>query len=63
MLAFLVTIGGTAYGAVTMMALGEAAGVRTMSDDTFQHQVSGVIHANDDGVYIAHATGIRRSPR
>jgi hypothetical protein len=58
MLAFLVTIGGTAYGAVTLMAIGEAAGVRTMSDDTFHHQVfPGVIHANDDGVYIAHATG------
>jgi hypothetical protein len=58
MLAFLVTIGGTAYGAVTLMALGEAAGVRTMSDDTFQHEVfPGIIHANDDGVYIAHATG------
>jgi len=58
MLAFLVTIGGTAYGAVTLMALGEAVGVRTMSDDTFRHQVfPGVIHANDDGVYIAHATG------
>jgi hypothetical protein len=58
MLAFLVTIGGTAYGAVTLMALGEAAGVRTMSDDTFQHQVfPGILHANDDGVYIAHATG------
>jgi hypothetical protein len=58
MLTFLVTIGGTAYGAVTLMALGEAAGVRTMSDDTFQHQVfPGIIHANDDGVYIAHATG------
>jgi len=58
MLAFLVTIGGTAYGAVTLVALGEAAGVRTMSDDTFQHQVfPGIIHANDDGVYIAHATG------
>jgi hypothetical protein len=58
MLASLVTIGGTAYGAVTLVALGEAAGVRTMSDDTFQHQVfPGIIHANDDGVYIAHATG------
>ena len=58
MLAFLVTIGGTAYGAVTLVALGEAAGVRTMSDDTFQHQVfPGIIHANDDSVYIAHATG------
>jgi len=58
MLAFLVAIGGTAYGAVTLVALGEAAGVRTMSDDTFQHQVfPGIIHANDDGVYITHATG------
>ena len=58
MLAFLVTIGGTAYGAVTLMALGQAAGVRTMSDDTFRHQVfPGIIHANNDGVYIAHATG------
>jgi hypothetical protein len=56
--AFLVTIGGTAYAAVTLMSLGEAAGVRTMSDDTFQHQVfPGIIHANDDGVYIAHASG------
>ena len=58
MLAFLVTIGGTAYGAVTLTALGEAAGVRTMSDDTFRHHVfPGIIHAADDGVYIAHATG------
>lgn len=58
MLGFMVTIGGTAYAAVTMTALGEAAGVRTMSDDTFLHQVfPGVIHANDDGTYIAHATG------
>lgn len=57
-LAFLVTVGGAAYGAVTLMALGEAAGVRTMSDDTFRHQVfPGILHANDDGVYIAHATG------
>ena len=58
MLGFLVTIGGTAYGAVTLVVLGEAAGVRTMSDDTFQHAVfPEVIHANSDGTYIAHATG------
>jgi hypothetical protein len=58
MLAFLVTIGGTAYGAVTLVTIGEAAGVRTMSDDTFQHEVfPGIIHANSDGSYIAHATG------
>jgi hypothetical protein len=58
MLGFLVTIGGTAYAAVTLLAIGEAAGVRTMSDDTFQHQVfPGVIHGNDDAVYVGHATG------
>jgi hypothetical protein len=57
-LAFLVTIGGTAYAAVTLATLGEAVGVRTMSDDTFQHEVfPGILHANSDGTYIAHATG------
>ena len=58
MLGFLVTVGGTAYAAVTMVAVGDAAGVRTMSDDTYQHQVyPGIIHANSDWTYIAHATG------
>jgi hypothetical protein len=58
MLGFLVTIGGTAYAAVTMVAIGDAAGVRTMSDDTYRHQVyPGIIHANSDWTYIAHATG------
>jgi len=29
-----------------------------MSDDTFQHEVfPGILHANSDGTYIAHATG------
>ena len=58
MLGFVVTVGGTAYAAVTMVAIGDAAGVRTMSDDTFRHQVyPGIIHANSDWTYIAHATG------
>jgi hypothetical protein len=58
MLAFLVAMGGTAYAAVTLGALGLADGVRTMSDDTYRHQVySGVLHANGDGTYIMHATG------
>jgi hypothetical protein len=57
-LGYLVTIGGTAYAAVTLVAIGLAAGVRTMSDDTFHHQVyPGIIHANSDGTYITHATG------
>jgi len=54
----LVSLGGVAYAAVAMGAIGLAAGVRTMSDDTYRHQVySGVIHANNDGTYIMHATG------
>jgi hypothetical protein len=58
MLGSLMAIGGTGYAAVTMMSIGLAAGVRTMSDDTFRHQVyPGIIHANSDGTYIAHATG------
>ncbi len=58
MLGSIVTIGGTAYIAVTMGAVGLAAGVRTMSDDTYRHRVfPEVIHANSDGTYIMHATG------
>jgi hypothetical protein len=58
MLGSLITIGGTGYAAVTMVSIGLAAGVRTMSDDTFRHQVyPGIIHANSDGTYISHATG------
>jgi hypothetical protein len=58
MLGSIVTIGGTAYIAVTMGAIGLAAGVRTMSDDTYRHQVfPEVIHANSDGTYVMHATG------
>jgi hypothetical protein len=57
-LSTVVTIGGTAYAAVTMAAFGLSVGVRTMSDDTFQHQVyPGIIHAADDGTYLMHATG------
>ena len=54
----LVTIGGTAYAAVAMAATGLSAGVRTMSDDTYNHEVfPGIIHAANDGVYIMHVTG------
>lgn len=58
MLGFVVTIGGSAYAAVTLVAIGDADGVRTMSDDTFRHQVyPGILHANSDWTYVAHATG------
>lgn len=58
LLSTVVTIGGTAYAAITMAALGMEAGVRTMSDDTYQHEVfPGIIHAADDAGYVMHATG------
>jgi hypothetical protein len=58
MLGFLVTIGGASYAAVALGAIGLAAGVRTMSDDTYRHQVyPDIIHANSDGTYVMHATG------
>jgi hypothetical protein len=58
MMGSLVTIGGTAYAAVAMAATGLSAGVRTMSDDTYHHEVfPGVIHAANDAVYIMHVTG------
>jgi hypothetical protein len=47
------TIGGTAFAAAGVCLIGIAAGIKTMSDDTYQHQVySGVIHAAGDASYI-----------
>lgn len=58
MLASLITIGGTAYAAVAMAVIGLADGIRTMSDDTYHHEVyGGIIHAANDGTYVMHATG------
>ena len=65
MLGFFVTIGGTAYGAVTLMVLGEAAGVRTMSDDTFQHRGLSWGHPRERATAPTSPTqlGLRRSRR
>lgn len=53
----LTTIGGAVYAAVAMAAIGLEMGIRTMSDDTYQHQVfPEVIHAADDAGYVMHAT-------
>ena len=58
MLGSVVGIGGSIYIAVAMAAIGLADGIRTMSDDTYHHQVySGIIHAANDGTYIMHVTG------
>ena len=52
-LSTLVTIGGTAFVAAGVSMIGVADGIKTMSDDTYQHQVySGVVHAAGDAAYI-----------
>jgi len=52
------TIGGTIYAALAFIAIALNAGIRTMSDDTYQHRVyPALIHAADDAAYLIHATG------
>jgi hypothetical protein len=54
----LATIGGAAYGTLTLAALGVEVGIRTMSDDTFHHTVyPPLIHAADDAAWMMHAAG------
>jgi hypothetical protein len=53
-----VTIGGGVYAAVAFASIAVNSGIRTMSDDTFRHQVyPDLIHAADDVGYVMHATG------
>ena len=57
-LATLAAIGGAIYAALGLAAFSLEAGVRTMSDDTFHHQVfPEVIHAADDASWMIHAAG------
>src|SRR5690349_7278435 len=57
-LSTIVLVGGTVYVAVAMAGIAIADGIRTMSDDTYQHQVySGVIHAASDASYLLVTTG------
>jgi hypothetical protein len=52
-LSTIVLIGGTVYIAVAMAGIALADGIKTMSDDTYHHQVySGLIHAAGDASYI-----------
>jgi hypothetical protein len=54
----LATMGGVVYVALSLAALAVDTGIRTMSDDTYQHQVyPGIIHAADDASWILHASG------
>jgi hypothetical protein len=49
----LVTIGGTVFVAAGVCQIGIASGIKTMSDDTYHHQVySGLIHAAGDASYV-----------
>jgi hypothetical protein len=54
----LTTIGGVVYATLALAALAINQGIRTMSDDTYRHQVfPGLIHAANDAGYVLHATG------
>jgi len=54
----LTAIGGVVYAALALAALALNNGIRTMSDDTYHHQVfPGLIHAANDASYVLHATG------
>jgi hypothetical protein len=51
-------IGGTVYASLTLVGVALNAGIKTMSDDTFHHQVfPELIHAADDAGYVIHASG------
>lgn len=52
------TIGGVVYAALALAAIALNNGIRTMSDDTYRHQVfPELIHAANDAGYVLHATG------
>jgi hypothetical protein len=52
-LSSLIGIGGTVFVAAGVCQIGIAGGIKTMSDDTYHHQVySGVIHAAGDASYV-----------
>jgi hypothetical protein len=54
----LVSLGGGIYAALALAAVAVSDGIRTMSDDTYQHRVfPELIHAADDATWVMHATG------
>jgi hypothetical protein len=58
LLTSVVGIGGTVYAALALAAVAINQGIRTMSDDTFEHRVyPDLIHAANDVGYVMHATG------
>jgi hypothetical protein len=58
LLTTIVTLGGGIYVALAWVSLGLEAAIRTMSDDTYRHQVfPELIHAADDAGWVIHASG------
>jgi hypothetical protein len=54
----LATVGGAVYAALTLAGRSLDAAFKSMSDDTFRHQVfPELIHAGDDAGYVLHAAG------
>jgi hypothetical protein len=54
----LATIGGGIYAATTLVGFSLNDAIKTMSDDTYHHQVfPSLIHAADDAGYVIHASG------
>jgi hypothetical protein len=54
----MVGIGGGVYAALAFASVALNAGIRTMSDDTYQHRVfPELIHAGGDVSWVMHATG------
>jgi hypothetical protein len=58
LLTSMVGIGGTVYAALALVAVALEEGIKTMSDDTYQHRVfPELIHAADDAGWVIHASG------
>jgi hypothetical protein len=58
LLTTVVAVGGTVYAATTLVAISISDAIRTMSDDTYRHQVfPELIHAADDAGWVIHAAG------
>lgn len=54
----IVGLGGGVYVALALAAVAINDGIRTMSDDTYQHRVfPELIHAADDAGWVIHASG------
>src|ERR671936_1935087 len=54
----LATVGGAVYAALALAAIGVNMAIKTMSDDTYHHQVfPELIHGANDTIYVLHSTG------